>query len=116
MKRYFSIKTLAGYLLLALFAFSAAPKQLLHEWLAEHEDEVALYAVHGKPLVKTAGFHCDCKFPVVHTPFHFSEAPALPPAPVAWFRHSFCQELPVTTVDRSTGSYLRGPPAASLFV
>ena len=97
--------------MLALFLFSATPKQFLHDLLANHQEESVSLRDHTDPVLHAAGFHCDCKYPVVHVPFTDAPVFDLPPAPITWLQVPATEMPELIPAQVAATRRLRGPPA-----
>jgi len=102
---------LAG-LLLIVFAFSITPRQVLHDWLANHEDGVTHCSLGDVTHFSTDGFHCNCDNLVAESPFTcqdglFEFRPAQVYAPMQG------AVLPCFYVQTPFFFSLRGPPAVA---
>jgi hypothetical protein len=105
------IRALLSGFFLILFAFSATPKLFLHGFLANHRDAPLQKTQSGRPLVGTAGFHCDCDNLVVESPFTGSrESVASPHVPVL-VRELICNTSDLLAAASPLRS-LRAPPTS----
>jgi hypothetical protein len=72
-KRLINIQKIVAVFLLIIFAFSLAPKKLLHDLVANHKD--ARYASssieHQFPIITKSVFHCPVDSQVVESPFEY---------------------------------------------
>ncbi|HSC36259.1 MAG TPA: hypothetical protein VLD19_00260 [Chitinophagaceae bacterium] len=106
------IRQLQAGILLILLVFSITPKQVLHDWLANHRD-TSMHCCHeGIVHFSADGFHCNCdnlvaESPFTHQPeiFVFSPVSVFASHPV-FVPHHFYAE---THFFFS----LRGPPASA---
>jgi len=65
----FIIRQFLAGLLLIVFAFSITPRQVLHDWLANHKDTASHCSFEGVTHFSTDGFHCNCDNLVAESPF-----------------------------------------------
>ncbi len=63
------IRQLVAGLLLLVFTFSIAPKQFLHDAIANHKDKLHIAAPGDEQQVNKAGFFCKCDNLVAESPF-----------------------------------------------
>lgn len=68
-----NIRSVLGWLLLAVFSFSITPKQLLHDVLADHTDFSTHKHKHSADCVTKTGFSCDRLDLVAVSPFIAAE-------------------------------------------
>ena len=103
------IQQLIAGLLLLVFTFSMAPRQFLHDAIANHKDKVNFASAGNETQVSNSGFFCKCDSLVAESPFTHDEQQfdfvlprffAAQPLPVLYYFHS----SPVFFFE------LRGPP------
>jgi hypothetical protein len=63
------IRQLVAGLLLLVFTFSIAPKQFLHDAIANHKDKLHIPAPGDEQQVSKTGFFCKCDNLVAESPF-----------------------------------------------
>jgi hypothetical protein len=104
-----NIKAIFGWLLLAVFAFSITPKQLLHDVLADHTDYSTHKHRHYAPCVTKTGFSCDRLNLVAESPFVPTEKPI--EAVVELYRTDFIVVSDHKAFPKAVAlPSLRGPP------
>ena len=63
------IQQLVAGLLLLVFTFSIAPKQFLHDAIANHKDKLRIASTADEHQVSKTGFFCKCDNLVAESPF-----------------------------------------------
>ncbi|HMG82062.1 MAG TPA: hypothetical protein VK559_03425 [Ferruginibacter sp.] len=63
------IKRFVAAIFLVLFAFSVTPRNVLHDWFANHKDETSLSKNSGSPTLKTFDYLCKTDNLVAESPF-----------------------------------------------
>ncbi len=103
------IQQLVAGLLLLVFTFSIAPKQFLHDAIANHKDKLHISPSGDERQLSKTGFFCKCDNLVAESPFidempHYCIAAPRPFAVQASVDLYFFHSSPVFFVG------LRGPP------
>lgn len=112
MNTRFTIRPFLAGILLTVFAFSITPRQVLHDWLANHKDTSHHCDYRGITHFGVNEFHCNCDNLVAESPFtsqpdlfEFHQLPVLA-GRAGFIPHLFYREAP--------GFFsLRGPPVVS---
>lgn len=104
-----AISRLISLALILSFAIGIAPKQFLHDLLANHTDKPVTKASGNISQVQTSGFQCDNESTVATSPFEAAEDIIDVPPKTIFRNLTFCVASPLFTVSHRTID-LRGPP------